>query len=326
MAPGPGAGGGRKRRRARPSLSPAGDPGSRGHPYLRQGANGPVGAPRRGLLDRPAWSTPVYMHTLGCPKNRVDSEVIARDPLRGRLPARPGPGPRRRHRGEHLRLHRQRQGGVGPGHRRAGPDEGRGPLQEAGGGRLPGAALPGAAGPRAAGGGPLRGTGAYQEIARIVGEAQARRIVVPDPDFVHDASNPARELASLPHRLPQDRRGLRQRLRLCIIPALRGPQRSRPVADLVAEASASRPRERWSCRWWPRTSPPTGRTFPGRCGSPICCRSSAASEGIRWIRLHYAYPRDFPDSLIEVMAREPKIVESTSTCRCSTRAIACSAP
>ena len=32
-------------------------------------------------------------------------------------------------------------------------------------------------------------------------------------------------------------------------------------------------------------------------------------EGIRWIRLHYAYPRDFPDALVEVIAREPKIAK-----------------
>ncbi|MFR9650817.1 MAG: radical SAM protein, partial [Rikenellaceae bacterium] len=30
-------------------------------------------------------------------------------------------------------------------------------------------------------------------------------------------------------------------------------------------------------------------------------------EGIEWIRLHYAYPAYFPDEVIEVMAREPKI-------------------
>ena len=30
-------------------------------------------------------------------------------------------------------------------------------------------------------------------------------------------------------------------------------------------------------------------------------------DGIRWIRLHYAYPTAFPDDVIEVMAREPKI-------------------
>jgi ribosomal protein S12 methylthiotransferase len=32
-------------------------------------------------------------------------------------------------------------------------------------------------------------------------------------------------------------------------------------------------------------------------------------EGIRWIRLHYAYPRDFPTALVDVIAREPKIAK-----------------
>ncbi len=30
-------------------------------------------------------------------------------------------------------------------------------------------------------------------------------------------------------------------------------------------------------------------------------------EGIEWIRLHYAYPADFPDEVVEAMASEPKI-------------------
>ena len=30
-------------------------------------------------------------------------------------------------------------------------------------------------------------------------------------------------------------------------------------------------------------------------------------DKLEWIRLHYAYPTDFPDEVIEVMAREPKI-------------------
>jgi len=32
-------------------------------------------------------------------------------------------------------------------------------------------------------------------------------------------------------------------------------------------------------------------------------------DGVRWIRLHYAYPRDFPDALVDVMAGEQKIVK-----------------
>jgi ribosomal protein S12 methylthiotransferase len=38
---------------------------------------------------------------------------------------------------------------------------------------------------------------------------------------------------------------------------------------------------------------------------PELCRV----EGIRWIRLHYAYPRELPDALVEVVAGEEKIVK-----------------
>ena len=36
-------------------------------------------------------------------------------------------------------------------------------------------------------------------------------------------------------------------------------------------------------------------------------RRLCRSDGIEWIRLHYAYPAAFPDDVIEVMASEPKI-------------------
>ena len=30
---------------------------------------------------------------------------------------------------------------------------------------------------------------------------------------------------------------------------------------------------------------------------------------IRWLRLHYAYPRDFPDALVKVIAEQPKVAK-----------------
>jgi ribosomal protein S12 methylthiotransferase len=38
---------------------------------------------------------------------------------------------------------------------------------------------------------------------------------------------------------------------------------------------------------------------------PELCRV----DGIRWIRLHYAYPRDVPEALVKVIAGEPRIVK-----------------
>src|SRR5512138_2283187 len=82
------------------------------------------------------------------------------------------------------------------------------------------------------------GTGAYQDIAKIVADAQASRVVAPDPDFVHAASTP--RISSMPSHTAwlKIAEGCDNACAFCIIPKLRGPQRSRPIEDLVAEAEA----------------------------------------------------------------------------------------
>jgi len=153
------------------------------------------------------------------------------------------------------------------------------------------------------------GTGAYQEIARIVSDAQARRIVVPDPDFVHDASTP--RVSSMPAHTAYLKiaEGCDNACAFCIIPRLRGPQRSRPVADLVAEAEELASRGAVELSLVAQDLTAYGQDLPGRVRLQQLLPELCRVEGIRWIRLHYAYPRDFPDALIEVMAREEKIAK-----------------
>ena len=153
------------------------------------------------------------------------------------------------------------------------------------------------------------GTGAYAEIASIVSDAQAKRVIVPDPDYVHSASTPrvnslARHTAYL-----KIAEGCDNACAFCIIPKLRGPQRSRTVDDVVAEAEALAAQGVVELTSWPRTSPPTARTCPARPRLHHLLPELCKVEGVRWIRLHYAYPRVFPDELIEVIAREPKIAK-----------------
>jgi ribosomal protein S12 methylthiotransferase len=153
------------------------------------------------------------------------------------------------------------------------------------------------------------GTGAYAEIARIVSDAQARRIVVPDPDFVHAATTPrVNSLASHTAYL-KIAEGCDNSCAFCIIPALRGPQRSRAVDDVVAEAAALAAQGVVELSLVAQDLTAYGHDLPGRPRLhdllPALCRV----DGVRWLRLHYAYPRDFPDALVDVMAREPKIAK-----------------
>ncbi len=152
------------------------------------------------------------------------------------------------------------------------------------------------------------GTGAYQEIGRIVADAQASRVIVPDPDFVHAATTP--RVNSLPSHTAYLKvaEGCDNACAFCIIPALRGPQRSRSVPDLVAEATALAADGVVELSLVAQDLTAWGQDLPGRPRLHQLLPALCGVEGIRWIRLHYAYPRDFPDALVEVMAAEPKIV------------------
>jgi ribosomal protein S12 methylthiotransferase len=154
------------------------------------------------------------------------------------------------------------------------------------------------------------GTGAYEEIAKVVRDAQAKRLVVPDPDFVQTAASP--RINSMPSHTAYLKvsEGCDRTCAFCIIPKLRGPQRSRPVADIVAEAERLAAHGTVELSLVAQDLTAYGEDLPGKAVRlhdllPRLCRV----EGIRWIRLHYAYPRNFPDALVEVIASEPKIVK-----------------
>jgi ribosomal protein S12 methylthiotransferase len=153
------------------------------------------------------------------------------------------------------------------------------------------------------------GTGAYQDVARIVADAHAARVIAPDPDFVHAATTP--RVNSLPSHTAYLKiaEGCDNACAFCIIPSLRGPQRSRTAGDLVAEAEALAAQGTVELSLVAQDLTAWGHDLPGRPRLhellPALCRV----DGIRWLRLHYAYPRDFPEALIEVIAHEEKVVK-----------------
>jgi ribosomal protein S12 methylthiotransferase len=153
------------------------------------------------------------------------------------------------------------------------------------------------------------GTGAYQDVAKVVSDAQAKRLVVPDPDFVHAAATP--RVNSLPSHTAYVKiaEGCDNACAFCIIPKLRGPQRSRTVDDLVAEAAALAAQGTVELSLVAQDLTAWGHDLPGKQRLHHLLPELCKVDGVRWLRLHYAYPRDFPDALIDVMAGEPKIAK-----------------
>jgi ribosomal protein S12 methylthiotransferase len=94
----------------------------------------------------------------------------------------------------------------------------------------------------------------------------------------------------------------------CIIPKLRGGQRSRTIADIVAEAERLADQGVQELNLVAQDLTAYGHDLPGKPKLHDLLKELVKVD-VRWIRLHYAYPRVFPDELIEVMATEKKIAK-----------------
>ena len=93
----------------------------------------------------------------------------------------------------------------------------------------------------------------------------------------------------------------------CAIPLIRGPHVSVPMEVLEEEARNLAAQGVKELIVIAQDTTYYGIDLYGkRCLAELLERLCHI-EGIEWIRLHYAYPTAFPEEVIEVMAREPKI-------------------
>ncbi|MFN7133011.1 MAG: radical SAM protein, partial [Myxococcales bacterium] len=79
------------------------------------------------------------------------------------------------------------------------------------------------------------GTGAYAGIADLLAAEASPRAVIPDPEYVHDAKTPRINSMPVYTSYLKISEGCDNKCAFCIIPAMRGGQRSRPIEDIVAE-------------------------------------------------------------------------------------------
>ena len=93
----------------------------------------------------------------------------------------------------------------------------------------------------------------------------------------------------------------------CAIPLIRGRHASVPMEDLITEAETLAEKGVRELMVIAQDTTYYGVDIYGERKLAELLERLCRIEKIRWIRLHYAYPTDFPDEVIEVMAREPKI-------------------
>ena len=95
----------------------------------------------------------------------------------------------------------------------------------------------------------------------------------------------------------------------CAIPYIRGRYRSRPIEHILEEARDLAAHGVKELIVIAQDITRYGTDLYGKRSLARLCRELSEIEGIEWIRLHYLYPDQFDEELIDEIARNDKIVK-----------------
>ena len=157
----------------------------------------------------------------------------------------------------------------------------------------------------------LLGTGSYTEVVPAI-EALLQEQAVSEFASIDTPEQETGRILTTPEHYAYLKiaEGCDNRCSYCIIPYLRGKYRSRQMDDILYEArllAASGVKEllvvaQDTSRYG--TDLPGHKRLLGQLLRELC-----RIDGIEWIRVHYTYPDEIDDELIDAMAQEPKIVK-----------------
>jgi ribosomal protein S12 methylthiotransferase len=158
------------------------------------------------------------------------------------------------------------------------------------------------------------GTDEVGAIAQAISGTIARLSVVDTPAYLYDDAAPRRRSQAPHSAYVKIAEGCDRPCAFCIIPKLRGPQRSRAPESVVREArdlAAGGTREiclvAQDLTTYGTDLPGAGEATAPRLATLL--RQLAAVEQLGWIRLHYAYPTACSDELLDVIGGEPRVAK-----------------
>ncbi len=156
------------------------------------------------------------------------------------------------------------------------------------------------------------GTGQWREVVQaaghVLGGGHERVVHTEYPGGALDVLAP--RALSTPRHLAYLKisEGCDHRCTFCIIPRLRGDQKSRTIESLVAEAEALARQGVRELNLIGQDTTGYGTDLPGRPTLADLLAALDQVEGLHWIRVQYTYPRLWDDRLIATWARAKRVV------------------
>lgn len=153
------------------------------------------------------------------------------------------------------------------------------------------------------------GTDEFPKIAEFLkqdlpkGTVRAKRT-----HYLYDGSLPKKNTLTSSSAYVKVAEGCQHNCSFCIIPAIRGQLRSRPISNVVQEAKALAATGVKEINLIAQDLAAYGRDW-GSSDLLELLKALVEVEGIDWIRLLYVYPENISDEFIEFFASHPKIVK-----------------
>lgn len=153
------------------------------------------------------------------------------------------------------------------------------------------------------------GTGEVPRIARLIQRRQRKnhRSFIGKPDFLMDAAFPRLVSPSTRSAYLKIAEGCSNRCSYCVIPSIRGAFRSRPMADILKEGERLAGMGIREVILIAQDTTAYGRDLRGKPSLSDLLRELSSIGNLRWIRLLYAYPTGIKGEFLRTMAEEKKI-------------------
>lgn len=146
------------------------------------------------------------------------------------------------------------------------------------------------------------------KLRPILGGATRKMWVGNPAHFLYDANSP-RRLSTRPHSANiKIAEGCTRSCSFCAIPSIRGKQRSRPIADIVQEVSTLAEAGLLEANLVSQDTIAYGRDRDGSENLSHLLEALAQIDDLQWIRVHYLYPEKLTDDLVHLFKEHPKVL------------------
>jgi ribosomal protein S12 methylthiotransferase len=154
------------------------------------------------------------------------------------------------------------------------------------------------------------GTNDFPGINEILHDLQlpdSNRLYCQSPLLGYDTPLPRRLTTPFYSAYLKIAEGCSHRCTYCTIPGIRGPMRSRPLESIVQEAELLIAPGVVELNLVAQDTTAYGRDWDGRLHLPELLRRLSRLPGLQWLRLLYSHPLGITSELLEVMAAIPSI-------------------